>query len=58
MRRDLGFDFGKFDYAMVDGRPVLFDANRTPTFGDTAREVYAPIAQSLARGIASFIHRR
>lgn len=32
-RRELGLDFGKFDYAMVDGRPVLYDASRTPTYG-------------------------
>jgi hypothetical protein len=29
-RAELGFDYGKFDYALVDGRAVLYDANRTP----------------------------
>lgn len=29
-RRRLGFDYGKFDFALCDGEPVLFDANRTP----------------------------
>ena len=30
MRRKLGFDFGKFDFGIVDGRVVLYDVNRTP----------------------------
>lgn len=32
LREELGFDFGKFDYGMVDGEPVLYDVNTTPTF--------------------------
>ena len=26
-----GWDFGKFDYVMVDGAPILLDINKTPT---------------------------
>jgi hypothetical protein len=55
MRRDLKFDFGKFDYAIVDGRPILFDASRTPTIGDFPRDRYLPIAQILADGIGAFL---
>ncbi len=29
-RRRLGFDYGKFDYVLLEGRPVLLDANSTP----------------------------
>ena len=29
LRQELGFDYGKFDYVMHDGRPVLLDANKT-----------------------------
>ncbi len=29
LRAEMGFDFGKFDYVMHDGRPVLLDANKT-----------------------------
>lgn len=54
IRRDLKFDFGKFDYTMVDGRPVLFDANRTPSIGHYPRDRYLPIAQSLSEGIRAF----
>lgn len=32
VRARLGFDFGKFDYGIVDGKTVLYDVNRTPTF--------------------------
>ena len=28
-RKRLGFDYGKFDYTVHDGRPVLLDANKT-----------------------------
>lgn len=55
MRRDLRFDFGKFDYTMVDGRPILFDANRTPTIGAFPKERYMPIARNLAGGIHAFL---
>jgi hypothetical protein len=29
LRSELGFDYGKFDYVMIDGEPVLLDANKT-----------------------------
>lgn len=32
LREELGFDYGKFDFAVSDGRVVLYDANRTPKF--------------------------
>lgn len=31
-REEMGFDFGKFDFGIVEGMPVLYDANRTPTY--------------------------
>ena len=30
-RRDLGFEYGKFDFVVYDGRSILLDANRTPS---------------------------
>jgi hypothetical protein len=30
IRAQLGFDYGKFDYGIVDGKVVLYDVNRTP----------------------------
>lgn len=54
LRRDLGFDFGKFDYAIVDGRTVLYDANRTPTVGAFPHVRCTPQIRHLAAGIRSF----
>jgi hypothetical protein len=55
MRRDLGFEFGKFDYGVVDGRVVLYDANRTPTVGNFPREQFLPRVRMLAEGIRAFL---
>lgn len=55
LRRELGFDFGKFDYGIVDGRVVLYDANRTPTVGNFPREQYLPRVRHLADGIKAFL---
>jgi hypothetical protein len=52
MRRELGFDFGKFDYGIVDGRVVLYDANRTPVM--LPRPTNVPRFKMLAQGIDRF----
>jgi hypothetical protein len=57
MRRELGFDFGKFDYAMVDGRAVLYDANRTPTLGYFQKDNFSPSVRILAEGIRSYFEK-
>ncbi len=31
------YDFGKFDYVMIDGKPILLDANKTPGFSGDGR---------------------
>lgn len=38
VRRRLGFDFGKFDFVVHDGEPVLLDANKTPGTAPWLRE--------------------
>ena len=55
IRRELAFDFGKFDYGIVDGRVVLYDANRTPTLGAIPKEQYWPRIQLLAEGIGAYL---
>lgn len=54
-RESLGFDFGKFDYVIRDGRPVLFDANRTPTY-NAASAAGSPsqLLLDLSRGIEAY----
>jgi hypothetical protein len=60
IRAELGFDYGKFDYGIVDGRPILYDINRTPTgaptglIGSFSPEALAERYRLLAGGIASF----
>jgi hypothetical protein len=55
IRRELGFDFGKFDYAIVEGRTILYDANRTPTVGAFPREQVLQRIRVLAAGIRAFL---
>ena len=51
LRRELGFDFGKFDYVLVDGKVVLYDANRTPTMGGISPDLIRARMEILARGL-------
>ena len=39
LRRRMGFDFGKFDYTEVNGEVVVYDMNKTPTFGPDFRSL-------------------
>jgi len=55
MRRDLGFEFGKFDYVITEDGVVLYDANRTPTFGDLPSESALPGVRELAKGLDSLL---
>lgn len=55
IRSQLNFQFGKFDYAIVDGQPVLYDANRTPTLPPAAGDALMPRIRHLAEGIGSFL---
>lgn len=52
-RRELGFDFGKFDWVMHEGRPILLDVNRTPSFRHVTAE-FPEIVPELAAGLADF----
>lgn len=52
-RRELGFDFGKFDWVIHGDRPILLDANRTPSFSRVTDE-YPEILSELADGLADF----
>ncbi len=54
LRRDLGFDYGKFDYTMHDGQPALLDVNWTPGMPGS-REIAARAAGDLAGGIWSWL---
>lgn len=52
IRKQLGFDYGKLDYVLRDGRVVLFDANRTPSFTTLEmRQLTDRVASHLAEGV-------
>jgi len=56
LRREFGFDYGKFDFTVHDGRPVLLDVNRTPSFPanpNLSGAIRAGLAE-LAKGIDAF----
>lgn len=57
MRRALGFDYGKFDYAIVDGETILFDANSTPTskLTNSLSPLLVSAIDNLAQGLYTFI---
>lgn len=54
MRTKLGFDFGKFDYVMADGKAILIDANKTPWMSSSSSGP-GPNITKLAKGIHSYI---
>lgn len=63
LREQLGFDFGKFDYFVHDGKVMLFDVNKTP--GHTAghaggrhEPLYQAMVKHLAGGIESILDGR
>jgi len=54
-RTRLGFDFGKFDFVMHEGRAVLLDANPTPTAPENLSEDMRRGARNLAEGLLAFL---
>lgn len=52
LRETLGFGFGKFDWVIHDGAPILLDANRTPAFY-TVTDRHPEMIEALAAGIES-----
>jgi hypothetical protein len=52
LRRSLGFDFGKFDYVIHEGRAIVFDVNKTPSFTGSSD---SPRLIDLSHGIEDFL---
>lgn len=56
IRDRLGFDYGKFDYVIVEGAVYLLDVNTTPTMGSRAAPADTPdIVKALAAGLNTFL---
>lgn len=56
-REHLGFDYGKFDFGIVDGETVLYDINRTPgrPRSDAESKKVARLYPNLAEGLDGFL---
>lgn len=54
-RKRLGFDFGKFDYVMHEGRCVLLDVNRTPGAPPVHMPGVVDAYRALASGVEGFL---
>ena len=56
MRSKLGFDYGKFDYVLVNGEVALLDANRTPGANrNNPSPRLSAIVNELAQGLDAFV---
>lgn len=54
-RARLGFDYGKFDFVVHDDKPVLLDANFTPTVPENMSEELSRSAKELAWGLLELL---
>lgn len=55
-REQLGFDYGKFDYVIRDGEAIVFDVNRTFSYGRQAdNSAKVGLVSKLAEGIHSLL---
>ena len=54
-RARMGFDYGKLDFVVHDGRVVVFDVNRTPTIPATIGDAVRAGMADLANGIDAFL---
>jgi len=54
LREKLGFDYGKFDYTMVEGRAMPFDFKQDARRGGPAGEEIRTMARQLAGGFDAY----
>lgn len=56
LRDELGFDYGKFDYVINGGEPIVFDVNRTFSYDPESKTgSAATMVAALADGIRPFM---
>jgi len=58
IRAQLGFDYGKFDYGIVEGQVVLYDVNRTPGTAADPRRHSAESIEVLSEGLRAALQQR
>ncbi|OYW58409.1 MAG: hypothetical protein B7Z31_07800 [Rhodobacterales bacterium 12-65-15] len=54
-RRRLGFDFGKFDFALGPDGPVLYDANKTPGYLGKRPDLMRAAGREMTRTLARMV---
>jgi hypothetical protein len=54
-RERLGIDYGKFDFVIHEGQPVLFDVNKTPGIPPAQKPRLRSAYAGLAPGIATYL---
>ena len=54
-REELGFDYGKFDFVIHDGQPILFDSNKTPGLPPNNGDETKRAINNLADGLDSLL---
>ena len=57
-RERLNFDYGKFDFVIHDGEPMLIDANRTPGVASAVNAMVKSGARNLAEGLNALVTQR
>lgn len=55
IRKDIGIDYGRMDYGIVNGKPVVYDINSTPACGENQLELIGSKLAELADGIKLYI---
>ena len=56
LRHEMCVDYGRFDYVLISGKPVVYDINRTPAITAASEAQYASQWRDLAEGIATFLN--
>ncbi len=56
LRDEFGIDYGRMDYAMVDGKPVVYDINTTPATRNMFIDLIGDRLLELADGIGYYIN--
>jgi len=54
-RKAMGFDYGKFDFVMHDGKPFIFDTNKTPGRPPLALPATQAMISELAEGLYNLL---
>jgi len=55
IRKQLGFDYGKFDFTVVDGEAIPFDFNKTMGVSNPSNPAVQEMAKQLAGGIEPYL---